>query len=357
MREALALARRGRGLTSPNPMVGAVVVRRGRRVAGAYHAQLGGAHAEARALARAGHEARGATLYLTLEPCAHLGRTPPCVDAVLAAGVRRIVVGMRDPDPRTNGKSLRRLRRAGRLVTVGVEQEACRALNAGYLSRLERGRPFTTLKLAASLDGRIATSRGESRWITGPESRAFVHSLRRESAAVAVGSGTARADDPLLTARRRGRVVRRPIRIVIDSRLTLPAGAKLLREPGTAWILTGRNAPKRARERLEGQGARILEVARRAGHLDLDAAWRKLGSLGVNELLVEGGGGLAAALLRADLVDRLHLFLAPTLIGGDGSALLASLGVARLRDAPRLRELRTRRLGRDLLLSADLEAR
>ncbi len=338
-------------------MVGAVLVRAGRRLAGAYHARVGGAHAEARAIARAGSAARGATLYVTLEPCAHVGRTPPCIDAVLAAGLSRVVVGMRDPDPRTRGTSLRRLRRAGVSLRVGVEQKACRSLNAGYLSRLERGRPFTTLKLAASLDGRIATSRGESRWITGPESRAFVHRLRRETDAVAVGSATALADDPRLSARSRGRVVHRPTRIVIDSGLTLPVRAKLLREPGPVWILTARNAAKQARERLERLGARIVPVRRRAGHLDLGAAWRKLGALGVNDLLVEGGGGLAAALLRAGLVDRLHLFLAPSLIGGDGRAVLASLGVGRLRDARALRDLRVRRLGCDLLLSAELGSR
>ncbi len=354
MREALSLARRGRGRTAPGCMVGAVVVRAGRRIAGAYHAHVGGAHAESRALARVGGAARGATLYVTLEPCAHFGHTPPCVDTVLAAGLGRVVVGMRDPDPRTDGASLRRLRRAGISVRVGIEQSACRALNEGYLSRLERGRPAPTLKLAASLDGRIATSRGESRWITSAESRAFVHRLRRDADAVAVGSATALADDPRLSARIGGRVVHRPIRVVIDSGLTLPTRSKLLREPGSLWVLTARNAPKRARERLERLGARIVPAPVRAGRLDLAAAWRKLGALGVNDLLVEGGGGLAAALLRAGLVDRLHLFLAPTLIGGDGRAMLASLGVERLRDARALRDLRVRRLGCDLLLSAEL---
>ena len=357
MREALGLARRARGRTAPNPMVGALVVRGGRRVAGGYTAPVGGPHAEVRAIARAGARTRGAELFVTLEPCAHFGRTPPCVDAVLEAGFKRVVIGMRDPDPRTAGASIRRLRRAGVVVRVGVEGDACRELNQGYLSRLERGRPLTVLKLAASLDGRIATASGESRWITGPEARAFVHELRRVTDAVVVGSGTARADDPALTARRSGRVVARPIRIVVDSRLALSPNAKLFRPPGSTWILTGHKAPARKRANLERIGARLVEAPLRSGHLDLRRAWRKLGALGVNDLLVEGGGGLAAALLRADLVDRLHLFLAPTLIGGDGREVLASLGVRRLRNARALREVRVRRLGPDLLLSAELRSR
>jgi diaminohydroxyphosphoribosylaminopyrimidine deaminase/5-amino-6-(5-phosphoribosylamino)uracil reductase len=267
-----------------------------------------------------------------------------------------VVVGTRDPDPRTSGKSLARLRRAGCAVTVGVEADACRELNRGFFSRVERGRPHTTLKLAATLDGRIATASGESRWITGPEARAWVHRLRDRVDAVAVGAETALADDPLLTARRGRRVIHRPTRVVIDSRLRTPPEARLIRagDPGSAWIVTTRAAAAARQGRLERAGARVERVRARASKVDLRAAWRRLGALGVNDLLVEGGGELAAALLRAGLVDRLCLLLSPKLIGADGRPVLGPLGLRRLAGAPELRDLELRRLGRDLLLVADL---
>ena len=356
MREAVRLAARARGRTAPNPLVGAIVVRGGRRVAAGHHLRAGRPHAEALALERAGADTRRATLYVTLEPCAHTGRTPPCVEAVLGAGLRRVVVGMRDPDPRTSGRGLRRLRGAGLEVELGVAEAECRALNEGYLSRVERGRPFTTLKLASSLDGRIATARGESRWITGEASRAFVHRLRARVDALVVGSETVLVDDPELTARRAGRVVHRPTRIVVDSALRTPPGARLLdpEQPEGAWLLSLHGAPAARRRRLERAGARIETVrATRDGRVDLAAAWARLGTLGVNDVLVEGGGELAAALLRAGLVDRAHFLLAPLLIGGDGRAVLGPLGVDRLRRALRPREIGVRRLGGDVLVTAE----
>jgi diaminohydroxyphosphoribosylaminopyrimidine deaminase/5-amino-6-(5-phosphoribosylamino)uracil reductase len=359
MREALRLAARARGSTAPNPMVGAVLVRGGRALARGWHRAAGEPHAEALALERAGRAARGATLYVTLEPCAHWGRTPPCVDAVLAARPARVVLGMRDPDPRTAGRSARRLRAAGIEVDVGVLEDACRELNAGFVSRVRRGRPFTQLKLALSLDGRIATRSGDSRWITGSAARAQGHLLRRAVDAVAVGSKTVLADDPALTARSGRRIVARPRRIAIDSRLVTPPGARLLdpRDPGRAWILTARGAPRERRRRLERAGARVLEVPGRRGRLDLRAAWQTLGREGLNDVLVEGGGGLAAALLRAGLVDRIHLFVAPLLIGADGRPAIGELGVGRLDRALRLARVRARRIGQDGWLVADLEGR
>lgn len=336
-------------------MVGAVLVRGDRRLASGYHRRLGAPHAEAVALRRAGSEARDATLYVTLEPCAHEGRTPPCIDAVLAAGVARVVVGLRDPDPRTAGRSIARLRRARVEVVVGVEGDACRELNRGFLARVERGRPFTHLKLAASLDGRIATAAGESRWISGLSARRFVHRLRRRADAIAIGSGTQRADDPELSARSGERVVHRPVRIVVDSRLRTPPGARLIAAGprGTAWLLTTRAAPAVRRRRLEAAGARVIDARSRGGRVDLRDAWRRLGALGVNELLVEGGGALGAALLRAGVVDRLSLILAPILIGGDGRSVLGPLGVRQLSRAPAARRLALRRLGPDVLLCAE----
>lgn len=359
MREALRLAARARGRTAPNPMVGSVVVKGGERIASGSHLRAGAEHGEAMALRRAGEAARGAVLYVTLEPCAHTGRTPPCVDAVIASRVRRVVVAMRDPDRRTAGRSLARLRRNGISVSQGVCEAEARHLNRGFVSRVERGRPFTILKLAATLDGRIATARGESRWITGLEARAFVHRLRRRVDAICVGSETARADDPELTARARagrGRVTHRPVRIVVDSRARTPPTSRLIgaRDPGRAWIAVARDAPARRVALLEGTGARLLRVASREGHLDLRAAWRALGRAGSNELLVEGGGGLAAALLRAGLVDQLHWITASRLIGGDGLPVLAPLGVSRLSQAIDLPPVAPRRLGPDLLFTADL---
>jgi diaminohydroxyphosphoribosylaminopyrimidine deaminase/5-amino-6-(5-phosphoribosylamino)uracil reductase len=355
MRKALRLAARARGDTAPNPMVGAIVVKGGREIATGSHTRAGRPHAEALALRRADRQARGSVLYVTLEPCASWGRTPPCLDAVLEARPRRVVIGMRDPDPRTAGRSVARMRRAGIQVAIGVEEARARDLNRGFISRVERGRPFTVLKLASTLDGRIATASGESRWITGPESRAFVHRLRRRVDAIAVGSQTLLADDPELTARRAGRVLHRPVRIVIDSQARTPPGARAIdpADPGRAWVLAARGAPERRVRALQRAGAHVVRLRSRGAHLDLRVAWRALGELGVNELLVEGGGGLAAALLRARLVDRLHWLVAPRLIGGDGRPVLGSLGVERLSGALRLPAFHSRRLGPDLLLTAE----
>ena len=354
MREALAVAARARLRTAPNPTVGALVVRGGRVIARGATRGLE-AHAEAIALDRAGSAARGATLYVTLEPCAHWGRTPPCVEAVIAARPRRVVIGLVDPDPRTRGASIRALARAGIDVRAGVLADACARHHEGFVSRVLRGRPFTSLKLAASLDGRIATASGESRWISSEASRALVHRLRARTDAIVVGSETLLADDPELAARRAGRVVHRPLRVVVDSRLRTPPRARILdaERPESAWILCARDAPLRRRARLERAGARVVEVRRRGGHLDLGAAWRELGRLGVNECLVEGGGGLAAALLRAGLVDRMHFFLAPLLIGADGRAVLAGLGVGRLSEALRPKRFSARRVGPDLYCIAE----
>jgi diaminohydroxyphosphoribosylaminopyrimidine deaminase/5-amino-6-(5-phosphoribosylamino)uracil reductase len=349
MREALRLAARGRGRTAPNPCVGAVVTRAGRVIARARTRDGGVPHAETLALHRAGKAVRGATLYVTLEPCAHHGKTPPCVDAVLAAKPERVVIGMVDPDPRTSGRSIRKLRRAGIAVTVGVLAADCARSLEGFVSRVRRGRPFTSLKLASSLDGRIATARGESRWLTSPPARAFVHELRAHVDALAVGSNTALADDPELTARRRAKVVHRPVRIVIDSRLRISPRAELVRSHAdTTWLLCAKSAPASRRRALERAGARVIPVPSRGRQLDLAAAWRTLAKLGINDLMVEGGGGLAAALLRAGLVDRVHLLLAPLFLGADGRAVLGALGVERLSRALRPSHTVWRRLGPDL---------
>ena len=354
MRLALAQARRARGRVFPNPAVGAVVFRGDRVLGRGSTRPPGGPHAEVVALENAVRRVgergvRGASLAVTLEPCAHHGRTGPCADLVIERGIRRVLVGCRDPHPEVSGRGLRRLRRAGVEVQIGVLADECRRQHRGFLSVIERRRPFVTLKLAGTLDGRIATADGESRWITGPRAREEVHRMRASTAALAVGSGTALADDPELTARRGDRVIHRPVRVLVDSGLRVPVDARAYRgEVGKTWVLCSSKVSVSRRRRVEGTGARVLTVPARGGHLQLGRALSRLAKEGLTEVLVEGGGQLAAALLRRGLVDEVHWFLAPLLIGGDGRSALASLGVERLSQSLRLGDLQVRRLGDDV---------
>jgi diaminohydroxyphosphoribosylaminopyrimidine deaminase/5-amino-6-(5-phosphoribosylamino)uracil reductase len=336
--------------------VGAVVVRGDRVLGRGYTRPVGGDHAEVVAL-RAAHRrhgraaVRGATIAATLEPCAHRGRTGPCADLLIEAGVAKVLVGHRDPHPEVAGRGLRRLRRAGIEVELGVLAADCRRQHRGFLTVLEKNRPFTILKLAGTLDGRIATSDGESRWITGPEARAVVHRLRARVDAVAVGSGTATADDPELTARRGERVVHRPIRVVVDSGLRVAPTSRLYRgEIGQTWVLCAKSASPTRLRAVAATGAKVLRVplARLRKHLDLRKAMEVLAREGLTEILVEGGGELAAALMRASLVDEVHWFLAPTLLGGDARAALGALAIGRLAQAPQLDDVEVRRVGRDV---------
>jgi diaminohydroxyphosphoribosylaminopyrimidine deaminase/5-amino-6-(5-phosphoribosylamino)uracil reductase len=360
MQLALAQARRASGRTFPNPAVGAVVVR-GERVLGAGETQPpGSAHAEVRAIRQAqrrhGERAlQGATLAVTLEPCSHHGRTPPCTDAIRAAGVSRVWIGARDPHPLVSGRGIRALRRAGIAVVTGVCAEECAYQHRGFFSVQERGRPWVALKLAATLDGRIATARGESQWITGEEARAHAHRLRDEADAVMVGAGTARADDPSLTVRDRGgEVTRVPVRVVLDGRLATPPRLALFRDAYATrtWLLTGHGHPARALASRTANGARALEAPRRDRHVDLPRALGQLAGAGLTQILVEGGGGLAAALLRAGLVDELHWFLAPSVLGGDARPAVAALGLAKLSQRVRFEIADMRRFGPDLYVHA-----
>ncbi|MBI1797164.1 MAG: bifunctional diaminohydroxyphosphoribosylaminopyrimidine deaminase/5-amino-6-(5-phosphoribosylamino)uracil reductase RibD [Candidatus Eisenbacteria bacterium] len=329
MRRALRLAERGRGRVNPNPMVGAVVVRAGRVVGEGWHRAPGAPHAEAMALARAGARARGATMYVTLEPCAHVGRTPPCVDAIIAGGVRRCVVAIRDPHAIVDGRGLRRLRAAGVRVEVGLFAAEVEAQLAGYLMTQRSGRPRVTLKLATSLDGRIAPARGfarrgADRWLTGPAARRLAHRLRARSDAVVVGAGTARADDPRLTARGVG-AARQPLRVVCDTMLRLPVTLALLRDPGRTVIACGPRAPRRRQTALEARGARVWRLgagrgSTRAAGVPPAALLRRLARAGCHEVLIEGGAALAGAWLDARVVDRIVLMIAPTLLGRGGLA-------------------------------------
>ncbi|MCZ6464840.1 MAG: bifunctional diaminohydroxyphosphoribosylaminopyrimidine deaminase/5-amino-6-(5-phosphoribosylamino)uracil reductase RibD [Proteobacteria bacterium] len=363
MRRALARARTALGRTFPNPSVGAVVYRGSRLLGSGATRPPGGAHAEIVALRQAERRfgkplLRGASMAVTLEPCCHRGRTGPCVEALIEAGLGRVYVGCVDPHPEVSGRGVRRLRRAGVETRVGVLGDRCREQHRGFLSVWERRRPFVTLKLASSLDGRIATVSGASRWITGPEARRRVHDLRRRVDGIMVGSGTALADDPDLSARRGDRVIHRPVRILVDSRLRVPTRARLYRgHDGGArtWVLHAHGA--RGAGRLAGAGAASIPVARRGAHLDLRAGLRALARKGLTTLLVEGGGQLAAALLRAGLIDEIHWFLAPLLLGAEGRPAVGALAVRRLESAARLEDVTVRRVGRDLHLHGRVAAR
>jgi diaminohydroxyphosphoribosylaminopyrimidine deaminase/5-amino-6-(5-phosphoribosylamino)uracil reductase len=350
MGAALALAARGLGRVWPNPAVGCVIVDRGRVVGRGRTGDGGRPHAEAVALAQAGGAAAGATAYVTLEPCAHHGVTPPCADALIAAGVARVVVALRDPDPRVDGGGMARLRAAGIEVTEGVAEAEARALQAGFLSRVLRGRPMLTLKLAATLDGRIATAEGESRWITGPAARAHVHAQRALHDAVLVAAGTARADDPSLTVRGLGPMPQ-PVRVVAATDLAIGDGAltRTAREV-PVWVLHGPGVGQDARRRAAEAGLRPVACALGPdGRLDLGAALRALGAAGLTRVYCEGGGRLAAALLGAGLVDRLDLYTAGAAIGAEGTPALGAMGLGRLALAPRLALREARVLGADVL--------
>lgn len=336
MNTAIALARRGLGETAPNPSVGCVVVHDGRLVGRGRTAAGGRPHAETEALAMAGAAACGATVYVTLEPCAHYGETPPCAGALIEAGVARVVIAARDPDPRVNGAGLAMLREAGIEVVEG-DGGAAAAVNAGFFSMVTRGRPFVTLKLATSLDGRIATRSGDSQWITGEASRRAAHALRGTHDAVMIGVGTALADDPELTCRIEGFRSRPMIRVVVDSHLRLPLNGRLARGAQThpLFVIHRAGADPVRREAFIAVGARLFAVAPAEVGVDPLAALQALGAAGITRLLVEGGGTLAAALVRADLVDDVAWFTAPLVIGGDGVPAVAGFGAAALADAKR----------------------
>lgn len=343
MRAALALARKGWGGTAPNPMVGALVVRGGTVVGRGYHARYGGSHAERVALGEAGDRARGGTLYVTLEPCAHSGRQPPCADAVLSSGIARAVVATRDPNPVAAG-GIPRLRAGGIDVTVGVEEEAARELNAPFFHSFRSDRPWVTLKLAVSVDGAIADATGSPGWLTGERARRAVHRLRAGHDAIAVGIGTAIADDPLLTVRHGTPPRVPPRRVVFDRTLRLPPSSRLVRSVADApvVVVTARADPARAAA-LARHGVSVLEAT------DTAAALRALRALGVRSLLVEGGAGLAASLVSSDLVDRLIIIRAPLLLGGGALGAFSRMPGFSLRDAPTLRLLGQRVLGPDVL--------
>ncbi len=354
MRRALELAALGLTTTHPNPRVGCVLVLGGAVVGEGWHRAAGEPHAEALALAAAGESARGATAYVTLEPCAHHGRTPPCADALIAAGVSEVIYASADPDPRVDGAGAARLRAAGIRVRGGLLAAAADELNAGFISRLRRGRPFVRLKIAASLDGRTALANGASQWISSEAARADVHRWRARSDAILTGIGTVLADDPQLTVRLGDAAQRQPLRVVLDSRLRLPRSAKVLDATGKALIFSRRDAvgaelavAAQAAMQADGIGLEWLESDGRG--LDLAAALRHLaGALQINELLVEAGATLSGALLRHGLVDELLIYQAPMLLGQEARALAQLPALSQLTDAPRFQFTELAVVGGDL---------
>jgi len=349
MREALALAAHAVGLSDPNPRVGCVIVGADGRLAGRGHTQeAGGAHAEVMALRDAearGVDVRGATVYVTLEPCAHHGRTPPCADALVDAGVGRVVIALRDPNPLVSGRGAARLEGAGIVVQWGGGGEESRELNIGFVSRMERGRPWLRLKAAISLDGRTALADGTSQWITGEAARSDGHAWRKRASAVLTGVGTVREDDPRLDVRLVASA-RQPVRVIVDSRLETPATARILAPPGSVLVYAAVDDAER-RQAIEDQGAEVVLLPGSAGKVDLSALVADLGKRGVNELHVEAGEKLNASLLAAGLVDELLVYVAPRLIGsGRGVASLAPL--ARLDEALGFAFTSVERVGADL---------
>lgn len=357
MLRALELASRAQGLTSPNPLVGALVVRDGTVVAEGYHREAGAPHAEVEALEAAGDRARGATLYVTLEPCVHHGRTGPCVPVVLAAGISRVVVAVADPNPKVNGRGIEALRGAGAEVNVGLLETEARELNRPFFTFVLERRPFVTLKGALSLDGKIAAWDMTSRWITGEPARQAAHRLRRRADAIAVGIGTVLADDPLLTVRLPEPWPREPFRVVVDSRARTPLTARVLTagRPDRALIAVTESASQDRVRSLEARGVTVLRLPARDGRVDLAALLGALAEREVVSLLLEGGGELNAAFLEAGLVDRVSLFVAPLLLGGAGAPGLVGGRGRSLKEAFRLRRMTVERLGEDLLIEGDLE--
>ena len=351
MRAALALARRSRGRTWPNPAVGCVIVRDGSVIARGRTRDGGRPHAEADAIANAQEPLAGATVYVTLEPCAHHGKTPPCADALVAAGVGRVVSAIEDPDPRVRGQGHARLAAAGIAVEVGEGAAEAAEINAGFFLRVREGRPLFHLKLASSLDGRIATASGESRWITGDAARADGHRLRSLHDAILVGAGTVRADDPDLTCRLPGLATYSPDRIVLDSQASLAATSRLATTARTTPVLLFHaGAPIQRIEALRQQGINVIETpASGAGRVDVGAVARKLGDLGYSNVLIEGGGQIAAAFLRAGLIDRITSYRAGLVLGEDSRSAVGALALDRLDFAPRFSLVSSRIVGGDTL--------
>jgi len=352
MKMALVLAEQGRGWTSPNPMVGAVIVKDDRVVGKGYHESAGEPHAEIHALNEAEANASGATLYVTLEPCNHTGRTPPCTQAILKNGITRVVVGMEDPNPKVRGGGIAFLRSKGLEVSVGTCENLCRRLNESFIKHTTTSLPLVVLKCAATLDGCIATHTGDSKWITNPLSRRFVHELRHAVDAIMVGIGTVLKDDPRLTTRLDGTQASDPLRIILDTNLSIPADARLLhlRSDSDTLIVTGRDAPAENRSRLERPGIRFLALEDDHGQIDLSALIEELGRMEITSVLIEGGSAVNGSALRAGIVDKIYMFYAPKICTGRGIPVCGGSGVNLMEESIQLTDISVHRFADDVMI-------
>lgn len=354
MKRALRLAGRGTGLTHPNPMVGAVVVRDGKIIGEGWHRGPGRPHAEVEALREAGSGAKGATMFVTLEPCDHYGQTPPCTEAILKAGISRVVVACQDPNPIVNGKGIRRLEAGGVDVATGTGRAEAQELNRAFFHFICRREPYVTLKVASTLDGRIADASGRSRWITGDQARREVHRLRSQADAVLVGSGTVLSDDPMLTVRGLGKSPN-PLRVVLDPEIRTPVEARIVHSAseGKTVLVTAPGTDERKRAVLEDKGVRLLTLPLREGRFSWDDLGPALLELGVLHLLVEGGSATSTWFLAQSVVRRIEFFLAMKFLGADGLASIGALGGRSLDESPEFRLLRCRTVGKDVRITAD----
>lgn len=351
MKRALTLAKKGVGKTYPNPAVGCVIVKNGSIIGEGWHKRAGGPHAEVHALAMAGDAAQGADVFVTLEPCSHTGKTPPCCDALIRAGVKKVVAGMSDPNPKVNGSGMNKLRDAGIVTSCGILEDECRAINRPFIKAMSSGVPFVTYKCAMTLDGKIATATGESRWISGAASRRIVHRMRAHSNAIMVGVDTIIADNPQLTVRHvKGSD---PLRIIVDSTLRTPASVAVLSGTmahGTLIATTEQN--RNAHAPYLASGSRILVCAARDGRVDLADLWRKLGAMGIQSVLLEGGSRLAGEALAAGLIDECVFFYAPKVAGRDGFSPFAISGITTMSEAITFRTVAVRTVDKDIMVTA-----
>jgi len=355
MRRALELAEKGRGRTSPNPMVGALLVKNGRVVGEGYHRKAGLPHAEIEALRRAGNNARGADLYVNLEPCCHFGKTPPCTEAILSSGVRKVIVGMRDPNRLVSGKGFRQLKKNGVQVVTGPLRKECERLNEVFIKFVQTGNPFVMLKTAVSLDGKIATSKGESQWITGAKAREKVHQIRNEMDAIVAGAGTIVKDNPFLTTRlgKKSAVVKHPVRVILDNEFLVPLKSNVFKNADTQRVIyaTAKNLPASRKKQLTRRGIEILILKENKGKVDLQHLMRALGDRDITSVLIEGGGEVNASALSAGIVDKVMVFIAPILIGGkDAPGPLGGKGIRYLKSAFKIKNMTVNQIGNDFLL-------
>lgn len=353
MKIAIDLALKGKGMTSPNPMVGALIVKNGKIVGKGYHLKAGSPHAEVMAIKNAANKTRGATLFINLEPCIHYGKTPPCCDEIIKSGIKKVVIGTKDPNPLVNGKGIKELRRHGIEVEVGVMEDEARELNEAFIKSIRTGIPFVTMKSAMSLDGKIATSSGKSKWITGEESRKFVQELRRDTDGIMVGIGTILKDNPRLSLRIKGRKENPPAKIIVDTQLKIPLSAKIFFTKPKAKVIIGSTfkVNKRKIENLKKIGAEVILAEKNNGKVDLRKLMRELYKRGIMSILLEGGSELNASAIKERIVDKVFYFYSPILIGGkDTKGMIGGSGIRMIKDAEKIDIKEVKRIGKDVLV-------